>query len=234
MSLQFFLHSSKSFRFLAVRCGASVKQTKHFFRFNCFCILVERQEFCFICGCVSLYFLLLRSVLRFYRVIFGLLVHRWISFDVNRCCSFLFEKFKPVQLMFSASIRGEICCDKISVIHDDVIKWKHFPRYEPPVRESTSGFPSQRPVTRSFVAWALWILLCSTKFGGHYLIYEKNVKTVIILKHCAWYGHFPEIPKHGQITFSSIWFVSDKSLIVGKRWLCCAKIPKRPLILKWL
>ena len=30
--------------------------------------------------------------------------------------------------------------------HDDVIKWKHFPRYWPFVR----GIPSQRPVTRSF------------------------------------------------------------------------------------
>ena len=30
--------------------------------------------------------------------------------------------------------------------HDDVIKWKHFPRYWPFVR----GIPRQRPVTRSF------------------------------------------------------------------------------------
>ena len=30
--------------------------------------------------------------------------------------------------------------------HDDVIKWKNFPRYWPFVRE----FPTQRPVTRSF------------------------------------------------------------------------------------
>ena len=30
--------------------------------------------------------------------------------------------------------------------HDDVIKWKHFPRYWPVPGE----FPSQRPVTRSF------------------------------------------------------------------------------------
>ena len=30
--------------------------------------------------------------------------------------------------------------------HDDIIKWKHFPRYWPFVR----GFPAQRPVTRSF------------------------------------------------------------------------------------
>ena len=32
------------------------------------------------------------------------------------------------------------------IIHDDVIKWKHFPRYWPFARE----FPTQRPVTRSF------------------------------------------------------------------------------------
>ena len=31
--------------------------------------------------------------------------------------------------------------------HDDVIKWKHFPRYRPFVR---GEFPTQRPVTRSF------------------------------------------------------------------------------------
>ena len=38
------------------------------------------------------------------------------------------------------------------VIHYDVIKWKHFPRYCPFVRESTGhwGFPSQGPLTRSF------------------------------------------------------------------------------------
>ena len=36
--------------------------------------------------------------------------------------------------------------------HDDVIKWKHFPRYCPLCGNSpvTSEFPSQRPVTRSF------------------------------------------------------------------------------------
>ena len=37
--------------------------------------------------------------------------------------------------------------------HDDVIKWKHFPRYWPFVREKslvTDEFPVQRPVSRSF------------------------------------------------------------------------------------
>ena len=42
-------------------------------------------------------------------------------------------------------------CD--TVIHDDVIKWKHFPRNWPFVRGIHRGpgdFPTQRPVTRSF------------------------------------------------------------------------------------
>ena len=36
--------------------------------------------------------------------------------------------------------------------HDDVIKWKHFPRYWPSVRgiHRSRWIPSQRPVTRSF------------------------------------------------------------------------------------
>ena len=42
----------------------------------------------------------------------------------------------------------QIICRSIRQMqtHDDVIKWKHFPRYWPFVR----GIPSQRPVTRSF------------------------------------------------------------------------------------
>ena len=40
----------------------------------------------------------------------------------------------------------------ISKRHDDVIKWKHFPRYWPFVREFTGHrwIPAQSPVTRSF------------------------------------------------------------------------------------
>ena len=41
-----------------------------------------------------------------------------------------------------------------ALIHDDVIKWKHFSRYGPFVRAGnlpvTGEFPTQRPVTRSF------------------------------------------------------------------------------------
>ena len=44
-------------------------------------------------------------------------------------------------------------CMPGSLTHDDVIKWKHFPRYWLFVRgihRPTVNFPSQRPVTRSF------------------------------------------------------------------------------------
>ena len=34
-------------------------------------------------------------------------------------------------------------------IHDDVMKWKHFPRYWPIVRRIPGEFTAQRPVTRS-------------------------------------------------------------------------------------
>ena len=42
--------------------------------------------------------------------------------------------------------------DSLGIVHDDVIKWKHFPRYWPFVRgiHRSSEFPVQRPVTRSF------------------------------------------------------------------------------------
>ena len=40
----------------------------------------------------------------------------------------------------------------VAILHDDVIKWKHFPRNWPFVRGFTGPgeFPTQRPVTRSF------------------------------------------------------------------------------------
>ena len=47
------------------------------------------------------------------------------------------------------------CC----YFHDDVIKWKHFPRYWPFVRgihRFTDRFPSQRPVTLSFDVFFLF------------------------------------------------------------------------------
>ena len=63
------------------------------------------------------------------------------------------------------------------VNHDDVIKWKHFPRYWPFER----GIPAQRPVTRSFdvffdlrlnkrlskQSWGWWIETLSRSLWRH-------------------------------------------------------------------
>ena len=64
-------------------------------------------------------------------------------------------------------------CGKVSAgftptFHDDVMKWKYFPRYWPFVRgihRSTGGFPSQRPVTRSFDAF--FYLRLTKRFSKH-------------------------------------------------------------------
>ena len=43
------------------------------------------------------------------------------------------------------------CCFILNSYHDDVFKWKHFPRYWPFVRWPVTGeFASQKPLTRSF------------------------------------------------------------------------------------
>ena len=50
-----------------------------------------------------------------------------------------------------ASIHSDLC-HHTEFIHDDVIKWKHFPRYWECVGNSpvTVVFPTQRPVTQGF------------------------------------------------------------------------------------
>ena len=73
----------------------------------------------------------------------------------------LFSETRP----YSKTIpQGVNCSQSYSKVlnrcyHDDIIKWKHFPRYWPfvrgihrsPVNSSVTGeFPAQRPVTRSF------------------------------------------------------------------------------------
>ena len=52
-----------------------------------------------------------------------------------------------VQMPFRLSI--EIWLRDVLTIHDDVFKWKRFPRYWP-FTQVTGEFPSQRPVTRNF------------------------------------------------------------------------------------
>ena len=87
------------------------------------------------------------------------------------------------------------CCFRpITVlhIHDDVIKWKHFPRYWPFVRNSsvTGEFPAQRPMTRSFnvifdlclnkrlskQSWSLWFETPSRSLWRHW-----NVECMVLV-----------------------------------------------------
>ena len=68
--------------------------------------------------------------------------------------------------------------------HDDVIKWKHFPRYWPFVRgiHAPDGFPSQRPVTRSF---GVFFDLCLNKWLSKQLrrrLFEKPLRS--LWRHC--------------------------------------------------
>ena len=51
--------------------------------------------------------------------------------------------------MTTEKVLGETTSTHLNKYHDDVIKWKHFPRYWPSVRV-TDEFSTQRPVTQSF------------------------------------------------------------------------------------
>ena len=72
-------------------------------------------------------------------------------------CSTFYHVGVAIVVFVSLSCYIDIVLNRVALylsynIHDDVIKWKHFPRYWPFVREFTGlgEFPSQRPVTRSF------------------------------------------------------------------------------------
>ena len=81
----------------------------------------------------------------------------------------------------------------VFLCHDDVIKWKHFPRYWPfyvgnsPV---TGKFPSQRPVTRSFDVFSYlhlnkrWVNNCgAADLKSHRTHYDVIVMLWSILLH---------------------------------------------------
>ena len=82
--------------------------------------------------------------------------------------------------------------------YDDVIKWKHFPRYWPFVRGIHGEFPAQRPVTRSFnvffdlllnkrlskQSWGGWLETLSRQLWCHcndLLSYRYTVRHNIVL-----------------------------------------------------
>ena len=65
--------------------------------------------------------------------------------------SFIIEDGSAGRLTACTRCGGHWGMEQHLLTHDDVIKWKHFPRYLPFVwGEFTGEFPSQRQVTRSF------------------------------------------------------------------------------------
>ena len=60
--------------------------------------------------------------------------------------------FRLLKYLLKCLFKSSMVSHMSMTFHDDVIKWKHFPRYWPFVREFTGPgeFPAQRPVTRSF------------------------------------------------------------------------------------
>ena len=70
-----------------------------------------------------------------------------MCYRIYSICWLILRKWK-IYICFSAPISNP---NHKCTIHDDVIKWKHFPHCWPFVRGiHRSEFPAQRPVTRSF------------------------------------------------------------------------------------
>ena len=128
--------------------------------------------------------------------------------------------------------------------HDDVIKWKHFPRYWPFVRgiHQSAVFPAQRPVTRSFDVFfdlhlnkrlseqscGWWFGTPSHPFWRHYdvlcfrhLLRASPVPRDILqstgLISLAWIGD----RRHWFVT--SLWGARGRlwhhMLMIGRRWI---------------
>ena len=101
--------------------------------------------------------------------------------------------------------------------HDDVIKWKHFPRYWPFVRgiHRSGDFPAQRPVTRSFDVFfdlrpniQYWVN--NREVGDlrrHRCQYDVNIMTLPMTRNnFEWtsrtrWSQFNEISRHFRIYF---------------------------------
>ena len=69
-----------------------------------------------------------------------------------RVCTVVADILAPFWRQDISNRRGQV--DQRNANHDDVIKWKHFPRYWPICAGNSpvtgEFFPAQRPVTRRF------------------------------------------------------------------------------------
>ena len=73
-------------------------------------------------------------------------------------CNTVFHRYVQAALWNNMNLSYPIKIYDISWrFHEDVIKWKHFPRYCPYCPPVTGEFPTQRPVTRNL----MFFLICS-------------------------------------------------------------------------
>ena len=87
------------------------------------------------------------AIIQSERVVFLTSIHK-----VGVTASFLFwhrSYIAQLWIHFIGIYFGR-CAPYHTNFHDDVIKWKHFPRYWNFVRGITGGFPSQMPLSRGF------------------------------------------------------------------------------------
>ena len=94
--------------------------------------------------------------------------------------------------------------------HDDVIKWKHFPRYWPFVRGIHRG-PGQRPVTRSFDV--LFDLRPNKRLGKQSWGWWSETPSSSLWRH-----------RNGNMIFRTIWIsMPGKGLLVYGGCFDCAQ-----------
>ena len=112
----------------------------------------------------------------------------------------------------------------LTTIHDDVIKWKHFPRYWPFVRvihRSLVNSPTQRPVTQSF---DVFFDLCKNKWlSKHSWGWWFETPSRPLWRHCN------EVEMY---SFQILWYIIGKSQ--GNRNLRSSLLTQNTLNNNWL
>ena len=78
--------------------------------------------------------------------------------------------------------------------HDDIIRWKHFPRYWPFVKEihQSPGYPSQRPLMRSFDVFLCALSLTKSPDAGDLRRHAAHCDVTIVVAQNDWAADVPD------------------------------------------
>ena len=101
------------------------------------------------------------------------------------------------------------CCRMIEnwKIHDDIIKWKHFPRYWPFVREFSSlqWISPQRPVMQSFDVF--FDLILSKRLSKQWWGWWFETPSIPLWRHCNGFHVFQNIFSATRVLWYIIYYV---------------------------